>query len=581
MKGSPLLRLRHCGQSTCKAPLDRQTMSLGPYESAFHKRILRLEQQGFVDRLWRKDASLWKKDLKVQEMIRQSLGWLHVAEKMEENLDIIARFAAEVKAMGFQHVLHMGMGGSSLAALVFGRTFPQAQEGLPLTVLDTTDPTTILNIERRIPLRHTLFIAASKSGTTAEGIVLNDYFYAKIKTIKGEKAGENFIAITDPDTLLAKQANERGYRRTFLNFGDIGGRYSALSYFGLVPAALAGVDISELLTRALRMAHACSSSVPVSQNPSAVLGAVIGELTRRGRDKVTFLMPHSIGTLGMWLEQLLAESTGKEGTGVLPVSGESPGSPSVYGEDRLFVRIRLREEVDRDLDHRIAALRKAGHPLVTIFMNDLLDLGQEFLRWEIATAAAGAILAINAFDQPNVQESKENTNRLLERAQKEKKLPEIRPTLSEGPLRLFGKEKRETVKECLHAFFSQARPGDYVGLQAYLPETTAIDQRLQTIRLCLRDSLHLATTLGYGPRFLHSTGQFHKGGPNRGLFLQLVADEAEVVPVPGKPYSFGLLLQAQALGDLQALRKHRRRVVRVHLGGDVMQGLKALERAIL
>ncbi len=561
-------------------PLDRQTIGLGPHDSAFRKRMIRLEQQGFTDRLWRKDASLWKKGVNDREIIRQSLGWLHVPEKMEENLDAITRFAAEVKDKGFQHVLHIGMGGSSLAALVFQRTFPQAKEGLPLTVLDSTDPATILDVERRISLPHTLFIAASKSGTTAEEIVLHDYFYSKVMAIKGEKAGENFIAITDPGTLLAKQADERGYRRTFLNFSDIGGRYSALSYFGLVPAALAGVDISELLVRALRMLHACSSCVPVNENPGVVLGAVMGEMARRGRDKVTFLMDPSIGTLGMWLEQLLAESTGKEGTGVLPVSGEPPGSPSVYGEDRLFVQIRLKDRADMDLEESVMALRRAGHPMVTISMDDLLDLGQEFFRWEIATAAVGAILGINAFDQPNVEESKENTNRLLERVRKGERLPEVPPVLSEGPLRLYGKEMEKTVKDCLHAFFARARPGDYIGLQAYLPETTAIDQKLQAIRRCLRDGLHLAATLGYGPRFLHSTGQFHKGGPNHGFFLQLIADEAEVIPVPGAPYSFGLLMYAQALGDLQALRKHRRRVIRVHLGADVIKGLEALSQAI-
>jgi transaldolase/glucose-6-phosphate isomerase len=561
-------------------PLDRQVVSLGPYEPAFRKRMARLERQGFTARLWRKDASLWKRESKDQEIIRQSLGWLHVAEKMEENLGAVASFVSEVEARGFQHVVHIGMGGSSLAALVFQRTFAQAKDGLPLTVLDSTDPATILDIGRKVPLGETLFIAASKSGTTAEEIALNEYFYFKVKAIKGEKAGENFIAITDSGTLLAQQAHERGYRRIFLNFSDIGGRYSALSYFGLVPAALMGIDISELLVRALRMLHACSSCVPVNDNPGVVLGTVMGELGRRGRDKVTFLMPDSIGALGMWLEQLLAESTGKEGKGVLPVSGEPLGLPSVYGEDRLFVHIRLKDQADKDLEDSVAALKAAGHPIVTISMDDLLDLGQEFFRWEIATATTGAILSINAFDQPNVQESKENTNRLLEKVRKGEGLPEASPPLIEDSLRFYGKAKAKSAKECLKSFFAQARPGDYLSLQAYLPETPGIDQRLQAIRLHLRDSLHLATTLGYGPRFLHSTGQFHKGGPNNGLFLQLTADEVEVVPVPGEPYTFGQFKHAQALGDLQALRRHRRRAIRVHLGTDVNKGLEALSQAV-
>jgi len=561
-------------------PLDRQVASLGPYELALQKRMTRLERQGFTARLWRKDASLWKKDSKDQQIIRQSLGWLHVAEKMEENLDALTSFASEVKARGFQQVVHLGMGGSSLAALVFQRTFPQAKDGLSLTVLDSTDPATILEIERKVPLGETLFIAASKSGTTAEEVALSEYFYDKVKAIKGEKAGENFIAITDPGTLLVQNAQERRYRRIFLNFSDIGGRYSALSFFGLVPAALMGVDISELLVRALRMLHACSSCVPVKENAGVVLGAVMGELARHGRDKVTFLMPNSIGALGIWLEQLLAESTGKEGKGVLPVSGEPLASPSVYGEDRLFVYIRLKEQTDENLEGTAAALKRAGHPVVTVSMDDPLDLGQEFLRWEIATATTGAILGINAFDQPNVQESKENTNRLLETIRKGGRLPEAAPTLSEGPLRFYGREGAKSAKECLRSFFSQSRPGDYVSLQAYLPETPAIDQKLQAIRLHLRDGLHLATTLGYGPRFLHSTGQFHKGGPNNGLFLQVTADEAEVVPIPGEAYAFGLFKHTQALGDLQALRRHRRRVIRVHLGTDVIEGIEALLQAV-
>jgi transaldolase/glucose-6-phosphate isomerase len=561
-------------------PIDRQAVSLGPYEPAFRKRMTRLEQQGFSARLWRKDASLWKRDPKDQQIIRQSLGWLHVAEKMEENLDAVASFVSEVKAQGFQHVVHLGMGGSSLAALVFERTFPKAKDGLPLTVLDSTDPATILEIERKVPLGETLFIAASKSGTTAEEVALGEYFYTKMKEIKGEKAGENFIAITDPGTQLVQRANNHSYRRIFLNFSDIGGRYSALSFFGLVPAALIGVDISELLVRALRMLHACSSCVPVKENPGMVLGAVMGELARRGRDKVTFLMPNSIGALGMWLEQLLAESTGKEGRGVLPVSGEPLGSPSVYSEDRFFVHIRSKEQTDENLEATVTALKRAGHPVITVSMDDLLDLGQEFFRWEIATATTGAILGINAFDQPNVQESKENTNRLLERVRKEGRLPETLPILSEGPLLFQGKEKAKSAKECLRAFFAQARPGDYVSLQAYLPETPAIDEKLRAIRLHLRDGLHLATTLGYGPRFLHSTGQFHKGGPNNGLFLQITADEAEVVPIPGEAYTFGLFKHAQALGDLQALRRHRRRVLRVHLGTDVIKGMEALLQGV-
>ena len=572
--------LKEESAAALKEPLDRQVLDLGDYQAAVRRRITDLEQEQFGARLWRKDPRLWKSDPQDREVIRNALGWLHIAEKMEENLRELSDFAVEVKSAGFRQVVHMGMGGSSLAPLMFQHTFSPGPEGLPLTVLDTTDPATIRRIERELPLEQTLFIVASKSGTTAEPLAFRDYFYARLKEYKGDRAGENFVAITDPGTPLEVRSREQGFRRVFLNFPDIGGRYSALSYFGLVPAALMGLDVTELLARALRMLHACASCVPVSGNPGLVLGAVMGELALAGRDKVTFLAPPTINTLGMWLEQLLAESTGKEGKGVLPVAGESIGDPSVYGRDRLFVQLRLKEEVDEPLERGVAALREAGQPVVTIQMDDLLDLGQEFFRWEIATATAGAILGINAFDQPNVQESKDNTNRLLAMARKRGQLPEEEPALVEGSLKLYAPESASTVSETLRRFLVQARPGDYVALMAYLTEGPAVDEALQAIRKWLRDGLHLATTLGYGPRFLHSTGQFHKGGPNRGLFLQLTADDAEDAPIPGQSCTFGLFKRAQALGDLEALRKHGRRVVRVHLGADVSQGLVELKRAI-
>jgi transaldolase/glucose-6-phosphate isomerase len=563
-----------------KEPLDRQALSLGIYEEAVQIRINELEEERFDARLWRKDPTLWKTNPKDQEVIANALGWLHVAEKMEENLSELDDFLAEVKAAGFRHVVHMGMGGSSLAPLVFERTFKPGKEGLPLTVLDTTDPATILEIERQVPIADTLFIVASKSGTTAEPLAFADYFYAKVKELKGDRAGENFVAITDPGRPLVEQAQERGFRRIFLNFTDIGGRYSALSYFGLVPAALMGLNVAELLARALRMEHACASCVPVAENPGVVLGAVMGELAREGRDKVTFLVPEPIATLGMWLEQLLAESTGKEGTGLLPVAGEPIGDPSAYGDDRLFAYIRLQGEVDEALERSVAALQEAGQPVVTIQMDDRMDLGQEFLRWEIATASAGAILGINAFNQPNVQESKDNTNRLLKVVREKDRLPEEKPALTEGSLRIYAQDTAPTMTETLRQFLAQAQPGDYVAIQAYLTESPGTEEMLQVIRLYLRNKLHVATTLGYGPRFLHSTGQFHKGGPNTGLFLQLTADDAEDTPVPEQPYTFGVFKRAQALGDLEALRKHERRVVRIHMEADLSQGLVALEEAL-
>jgi transaldolase/glucose-6-phosphate isomerase len=561
-------------------PPDRQVLDLGEYEASVQARIDSLEDEQFGIRLWRKDPALWKSDPEDQEVISNALGWLHVAEKMEENLPELLSFVNQVKAAGFQHVVHMGMGGSSLAPLVFERTFNPSDTALPLTVLDTTDPATILQIERSVPVANALFIVASKSGTTAEPLAFGDYFYTRLREIKGDRAGENMIAITDPGTSLVDLAQERGFRKVFLNYADIGGRYSALSYFGLVPAALMGVDVGELLAQALRMVHACASCVNLADNPAVALGAAMGELARQGRNKVTFLVPKAISTLGMWLEQLLAESTGKEGIGLLPVALEPVGEPGVYGDDRFFAYVRLQSRVDSAMERGVEALKQAGQPVVTILMDNLLDLGQEFFRWEVATATAGAILGINAFDQPNVEESKENTNRLLEVVGQEGHLPQEEPALVEEPLSIYAEEAGSTVVDTLSRFLSQSRRGDYVALLAYLNESRETEETLQSIRLKLRQGLKVATTLGFGPRFLHSTGQFHKGGPNTGLFLQLTADDDADARIPGKPYTFGVLKQAQAQGDLEALRKHGRRVMRIHLGRDAGRGLKRLEDAV-
>jgi transaldolase/glucose-6-phosphate isomerase len=563
-----------------KERVDRQALDIPKYKMAVQKRLGRLQQDQFYARLWRKDPSLWKTDAENQKTIRQGLGWLHIAEKIEEQLDALSNFVSEIRAAGFQKVVHMGMGGSSLAPLTFQRIFPTGENGIPLVVLDTTDPQTILRIERESSLRETLFILASKSGTTAEPLAFGEYFYSKVKALKGEQAGKNFVAITDPGTPLVQMARDRSFRQVFLNFVDIGGRYSALSYFGLVPAALMDLDISELLIRALRMKHACDSCVPSQENPGVVLGVGMGELAKHHRDKVTFLMPESISTFGMWLEQLLAESTGKEEKGLLPVAGESLGPPFVYGKDRLFAYLRLQEETDRAFENGIADLKGAGHPVVTIQMDDLLDIGQEFFRWEVATATAGTILGINPFDQPNVQESKDNTNHLLKEMDRTGRLSEPDPDLREDPLQFYGGGKGTSPAGYLRTFFAKAQPGNYIALQAYLQEKPEIQQRLQAIRIRLRDVFHLATTLGYGPRFLHSTGQFHKGGPNTGLFLQLTADDAEDASIPGTAYSFGIFKRAQALGDLKALKEHGRRVMRVHLGKDVLWGLDALSQIL-
>ncbi len=561
-------------------PVDVQELDLGPYKGKVEARMSQLESYGFGKRLWRKDASLWKQAPEAQKMISRSMGWLHVAEKMVDHVPLLEEFATQVIEAGFRYVVHMGMGGSSLAPLVFQESFPTGKRGLPLKVLDTTDPATIFKMEREVPLADTLFIVATKSGTTAEPLAFGDYFYDKVKSVKGDLAGDNFVAITDPGSPLVDLALKRNFCHTFLNFEDIGGRYSALSYFGLLPAALKGLNVAELLERALRMAHACASAIPVAKNPGLSLGTVIGELVAHGRDKLTFLMPEALSSLGMWLEQLLAESTGKEGKGILPVAGEVPGEASIYGDDRAFVYLKLEDNLDKYLEEKVSELIAAGKPVITIRPKDLLDLGQEFLRWEIATATAGSILGINPFDQPNVQESKDNTSRLLKQFEEAGSLPQEKPALVDEPLQFFASESAHDAKGLFSTLFANVRSGDYVALQAYLTEGPEVNSALQDLRMLLRNRLHLATTLGYGPRFLHSTGQYHKGGPNSGMFLQLTSEDLEDAPVPGRPYTFGLLKKAQALGDLEALRKHNRRAVRIDLGKDILGGLAALKDAV-
>jgi transaldolase/glucose-6-phosphate isomerase len=563
-----------------REPVDRQVLELVEYDLRVSERLVELEDGQFPRRLWRRDAGLWRADRESQLAIHNALGWLHLAEKMEQRHDELQDFAAEVKRAGFRRVIYMGMGGSSLAPLVFQQSFEPREGGLPLTVLDSTDPATILAVGRKIGLKDTLFIVASKSGTTAEVRALEEYFYDKLKGLKGQRAGENFVAVTDFGSPLAELASERHYRRVFLDVPHVGGRYSALSYVGLLPAALMGLDVEELLLRSLRMVHACSPCVPVDKNPGVELGVVLGELAAQGRDKVTFFLSKDIAALGMWLEQLLAESTGKDNTGLIPVVGEPLGGLEVYGDDRLFVTIRLQNDQKRASDARLATLRDAGHPVVTIRMEDPLDLGQEFFRWEIATATAGAILGVNPFDQPDVQESKDATNRLLERLQEEGHLPEEEPAVVQGHLQIYGPRGTHDVAGTLARLFAEAHPGDYVALLAYLTEQPRIDQALGELRRELRDRLHLATMVGYGPRLLHSIGQLHKGGPDTGLFLQLTTDDEEDVPIPGRNYAFAAMKRAAALGDLEALRKRGRRVLRIHLARGAAEGLAALRAAL-
>jgi hypothetical protein len=461
-----------------------------------------------------------------------------------------------------------------------------------LTVLDSTSPETIAALADRLPLEQTLFIVASKSGTTTEPLDFAAYFYDRLakqlKKKKGADPGGNFVAVTDPGTPLTLLAAERGFRRVFLNFPDIGGRYSALTYFGLVPAALLGVDIAALLARGLVMMRDCSVCMPLRENPGVYLGAVLGELARGGRDKVTFCTDPAIETFGMWLEQLLAESTGKQGTGLIPVVGEPLVDPDAYADDRVFVHLTLATNGDRKPtgeDRTTGALRRIaglGHPVITIPLTDPLDLGQEFVRWEIATATAGAVLGINPFDQPDVQAAKDATEQVLSRLQDEGHLPrETADATGESGLTVHGAAGAESLVAALDGFLGQARDGDYVALLAYLPEDRPVLEALARLRETIQRRHAIATTVAFGPRYLHSTGQIHKGGPSSGLYLILTEAAGAKLPVPERGYSFGDLQLAQAAGDLQTLRERGRRVLHVDLGRAATDALSELERALI
>ncbi|HVS06178.1 MAG TPA: bifunctional transaldolase/phosoglucose isomerase [Candidatus Dormibacteraeota bacterium] len=537
-----------------KGSVGAHEAQLGALDASVNSRLQQLEQAAVVRRIAEKDAGLWKSNGSAESEIRERLGWLQVADRMEKRVPELEALRKELVGEEFSDVLLMGMGGSSLAPEVFRQTFGAPKGALDVHVLDTTDPAAIIAMEKAIDVRKTVFIVASKSGTTLETLSHYRYFWQQT----GQK-GKQFIAITDPGTSLADEASRRGFRRTFLNPPDIGGRYSALSYFGLVPAALGGVDLSDLLDRAATMMRACSPSVPVGENPGAWLGAVFAEAAMVGRDKITIVTPSAVQSFGVWAEQLIAESTGKEGKGLVPVADEALGPPQVYGTDRLFVRLALPGD---DEPAALTALGKAGHPVVTLKLSDPLAIGAEFFRWEYAIAVAGAILGINVFDQPNVQEAKDLTKKVLSEGNP--------PTVGEG-IRWAG-QAGATLEAAIQALLGQVRAGDYLALLAFITPNAEHDRALDAIRLAIRDKYRVATTVGYGPRYLHSTGQLHKGGPNSGVFLQLVGDDPDDLPIPGEKFTFGVLKQAQALGDFQALRNHGRRVLRVQVR-DVAQGL--------
>ena len=532
-----------------------------------------LEGHEFLDRLWVKDATLWKGDAAT---VRNRLGWLTSPTIMRSHAEDIRTFADEIRRLQYSQVVLLGMGGSSLAGEVFNETF-DSKMGFPdMLVLDSTDPAAVKHVIDTVNLGRALFVVSSKSGTTAETLAAYSFFRGQVEAAASPRPGMQFVAITDPGRPLDKLATETGFRRTFLNPASIGGRFSALSFFGLVPAALIGVDIKILLERAHGMVETCGNEVGVRGNPAVQLGAVLAGLARAGRDKVTLVLSEKIRALGSWIEQLLAESLGKDGTGLVPVADEPLGAPSVYGDDRIFVSIVL--EGDTTHDAALAKLSDAGHPVLRLVLKDPMDLGAEFFRWELATATAGAVLGVNPFDEPDVAHGKEQTSTLLAEWKRSRRLPEWPSDVEEDGLVLMTKSNKKptSVSKGLAAHLAQAVPGDYLAIQAYLTPTSEAWRILQEIRVALRDRLRIATTVGWGPRYLHSTGQLHKGGPTSGLFIQITGEDREDLAIPGAGYGFSALKAAQALGDLQSLRDGARRVIRLHLTGKQSQALPQL-----
>jgi transaldolase/glucose-6-phosphate isomerase len=558
-----------------------------PHTQAVQSTLKDWQTNNKMARLWRGDPSLWTGDDE-----DKWVGWLPIVEDQLAHLKQLNDAATDATKAGFTHTLLLGMGGSSLCPEVLKITYGR-QPGHPeLHVLDSTDPAQIKSIENQVDLAKTLCIVASKSGSTLEPNIFKQYFFDRMQqTVGKDKAGEHFIAITDPGSKMQQVAERDQFRKIFFGVASIGGRYSALSNFGMVPAAIMGLDLNKFLQRTNEMVQACKPEVPADQNPGAVLGAILGTLGNLGRNKVTIITSSGIHDLGAWLEQLIAESTGKIGKGLIPVDREALGAPEVYGNDRVFVHLRLAEEPDTAQTQKLDILRSAGHPVVEIELADTYDLGQEFFRWEIAAAVAGSILKINPFNQPDVEASKIVTRQLTEAYEKSGKLPEESPLFDDGNIKLFTDERNaanlnrlagtdRSLTGFLRAHLSQFNPGDYMALLGYIEMNGAHEESLQAMRHALRDRKHVATCLGFGPRFLHSTGQAYKGGPNTGVFLQITCDDANDLPVPGQKYTFGIVKAAQARGDFQVLADRKRRALRVHLPKDVEAGLEKLSRAI-
>jgi len=541
------------------------TFKLGTYESAIHDRLAKWADEDMGRRIWEKDFTVWSSEEKPE--IEDRLGWLDLPERMSAEIGPIRVFAEEVKDQGFTNVVLLGMGGSSLAPEVYRATFGSAPDYPELTVLDSTHPDRIAAVESALDLKATLFVVSSKSGTTIESLSLMRYFYDRVSKVC-DTPGLHFAAVTDPGSPLEDLARTLRFRNVFSARPDVGGRYSALTHFGLVPAALIGVDIGILISRARSMAVTCATAAPEDDNPGLVLGATLGELALAGRDKITFVTSPSLSSFPLWLEQLIAESTGKDGKGIIPVADEDLGEPGVYADDRVFVYISTAGETDKKVLDRLDALATAGHPVIQFILRDTEDIAIEIFRWEMAVASAGAILGIHPFNQPDVELAKQLARDIV--AGKAK-------AASAGGVKAdSGADLEGALKETL----GKPGAGSYVAIQAFVAADKETEKKLQAIRMALRDRTKLAVTTGFGPRFLHSTGQLHKGGPDKGIFIQVVDSPAKDLDVPEADYTFGKLIAAQAAGDFQALEKKKRQVLSVDLGKDASKGLDKLEAAL-
>ena len=540
---------------------------LGEYGALVTGAAARLEADDVPARLKSHDHTLWSKD---PTEISDRLAWLTLPTDIRDRVGELRQFAETLRDAGYRHVVLLGMGGSSLGPEVIRQVIgsPDGQDHPRMITLDSTVPAWVASATAAIDPAHTIFVLSSKSGTTTEPLTFYSHFRRLVESAVGSaRAGQNFVAVTDPGTALQRLAASDGFRRAFINDPDIGGRYSVLSYFGLVPAAVTGVDLHRLLESANKMQNRCLPSGQIADNPGAWLGTVIGSLAKNGRDKLTLVASQNLAGFGLWVEQLLAESTGKSGTGIIPVAAEPLADPDHYGSDRFFVQLRFAGDDSADTlaaDAALHRLHAAGHPVACLELADAFDLGAEFYRWEYATAVAGHILGIHPFDQPDVQGAKDRTVSVLDRYREEGRLP----------------AQKSDDSNRLAQLLTKARPGDYLAIMAYLPDSPEIAQAIDALRRRVMEEHGIATTAGFGPRFLHSTGQLHKGGPNSGIFLQLTQTHADDIDIPGWPFGFGVLADAQALGDLQALRELGRRAVSINLDGNPADAIRDITNAL-